>query len=58
MGAGVAIFDYDNDGYLDLFFVNGALLGDPMAPGAAPDKSQPKFWNRLYHNNVTAPSPT
>jgi enediyne biosynthesis protein E4 len=24
MGAGVAMFDYDNDGYQDLFFVNGA----------------------------------
>jgi enediyne biosynthesis protein E4 len=51
MGAGVAMFDYDNDGYLDLFFVNGALLRDPMPRGAAPDKSQPRFWNRLYRNN-------
>jgi len=24
MGAGVALFDYDNDGRLDLFLVNGA----------------------------------
>jgi hypothetical protein len=51
MGAGVAMFDYDNDGYLDLFFVNGALIRDPMPPGVAPDKSQPRFWNRLFHNN-------
>jgi enediyne biosynthesis protein E4 len=51
MGAGVAMFDYDNDGYLDLFFVNGALLRDPMPPGAVPDKSQGRFWNRLYRNN-------
>jgi enediyne biosynthesis protein E4 len=51
MGAGVAMFDYDNDGYLDLFFVNGALIRDPMPRGARPDKSDPRFWNRLYRNN-------
>src|SRR5271165_659646 len=36
---------------MDLFFVNGARLSDPMAPGAKPDKSDPRYWNRLYHNN-------
>ena len=51
MGAGVAMFDYDNDGHLDLFFVNGARIEDPMPRGASPDKSDPRFWNRLYHNN-------
>ncbi len=49
MGGGVAMFDYDNDGRMDLFFTNGALLKDPMPKGALPDKSDPKFWNRLYH---------
>jgi hypothetical protein len=49
MGGGVAIFDYDNDGRMDLFFTNGALLKDPMPKGAVPDKSDPKYWNRLYH---------
>lgn len=39
MGAGVALFDYDNDGRLDIFFVNGASL--PQGP---------KFSNRLYRN--------
>ncbi len=51
MGAGVAMFDYDNDGRLDLFFINGAALQDPMPPAAAPDKTNPRYWNRLYHNN-------
>ena len=51
MGAGVAIFDYDNDGWMDLFFVNGAKLQDPMPRGSSPDKSDPRNWNRLYHNN-------
>jgi hypothetical protein len=51
MGGGVALVDYDNDGRLDAFFTNGAKLEDPMPPGKAPDKSDPRFWNRLYHQN-------
>jgi len=49
MGGGVALFDYDNDGLLDIFFTNGALLRDPMPASGQPDKSDPRFWNRLYH---------
>jgi hypothetical protein len=48
MGGGVALFDYDNDGRLDVFFTNGARLESPMPPGKGPDKSDPRFWNRLY----------
>ena len=48
MGSGVAVFDYDNDGLLDLFFVNGAPLDDPMAKDAIPEKRSPQDWNRLY----------
>jgi hypothetical protein len=51
MGGGVALFDYDNDGRLDIFFTDGAKLDDPMPDGKAPDKSAPKYWNRLYHQN-------
>ena len=49
MGSGVALFDYDNDGRLDLFLVNGAELSDPSQPDAIPAKTGPKYWNRLYH---------
>ena len=52
MGAGVALFDYDNDGRLDVFLVNGAPLADPTAKGTVPEKSGPKYWNRLFHQKV------
>ncbi|HLZ10988.1 MAG TPA: CRTAC1 family protein [Candidatus Acidoferrum sp.] len=49
MGPGVALLDYDNDGRLDIFVVNGAPLSDPTAKGTIPQKTGPKYWNRLYH---------
>jgi len=52
MGAGVALFDYDNDGRLDLFLVNGAPIADPTPKGTIPQKSGPKYWNRLYHQKA------
>jgi len=52
MGAGVALFDYDNDGRLDIFFVNGAPLDDPTPPGTIPKKPGAIFWNRLYHQKA------
>src|SRR5882762_6075830 len=49
MGAGVAMFDCDNVGRLDIFFVNGAQRDDPKPKGAMPVKTGPKYWNRLFH---------
>jgi hypothetical protein len=43
MVGGVAAFDFDNDGYPDLFFANGA-----KQPSL--EKSDPSFYNRLYRN--------
>jgi enediyne biosynthesis protein E4 len=42
-GTGVAIFDYDNDGWPDIFLVNGTRLGT-LPSGPAPS-------NHLYRNN-------
>ncbi len=50
MGGGVALLDADLDGRLDVFFVNGAGLSFPHTEGVEPDKSDPKYWNRLYIN--------
>src|SRR6266536_4073067 len=52
MGSGVALFDYDNDGRLDIFLVNGAPLTDPMPPGSIPQKAGSRYWNRLYHQKA------
>ena len=52
MGSGVALFDCDGDGRLDIFFVNGARIDDPMPKGALPAKDGPKYWNRLYHQKA------
>jgi len=49
MGSGVALFDYDNDGRLDIFLANGAPLSDPTPLGTIPQKTGPKYWNRLFH---------
>jgi hypothetical protein len=49
MGPGVALLDYDNDGRLDIFLVNGAPIGDPTPKGAVPQKTDSQYWNRLYH---------
>lgn len=51
MVGGVGLIDFDGDGWLDIYFVNGAKLEDPMPAGKAPDKSDRRFWNRLYRNN-------
>ena len=51
MTGGVALFDYDNDGWLDVFFVNGAKLKENQTDTEPLEKPGPEFWNRLFRNN-------
>ena len=51
MGSGVALLDYDGDGLLDIYLLNGAKLTPGMVPGSIPEKSTSDYWNRLYRNN-------
>src|SRR5258708_35833650 len=44
MVAGVARLDYNNDGWLGIYVVNGANM-------TTLEKTGPEQWNRLYRNN-------
>src|SRR5258707_4228652 len=43
-GSGLAFFDYDHDGWLDIYFTNGDRLDAHWPPGKAPT-------SKLYKNN-------
>jgi hypothetical protein len=43
-GSGIAFFDYDHDGWLDIYLTNGSRLGEPWPAGQAPT-------SHLYKNN-------
>ncbi len=44
MVGGVGLFDYNNDGLLDIFFTNGAAI-------PSLEKSDSSYFNRLFRNN-------
>jgi enediyne biosynthesis protein E4 len=43
MCGGVAVFDFDNDGKMDIFFTNGARISDLK-------KADSSYYNRLFRN--------
>lgn len=50
MGGGVGIFDYDQDGWMDIFFVNGTNLESATRIEDLFASKKGKFANRLYRN--------
>jgi len=44
MVSGLGLIDYDNDGYLDIYIINGAAIPSLR-------KENPRYYNRLFHNN-------
>jgi enediyne biosynthesis protein E4 len=51
MGPGVALFDYDNDGDLDVYAIQGGTLASRAAAAAA------TYGDRLYRNDLRAGDP-
>src|SRR5262249_38812404 len=51
MPGGVALLDYNNDGWLDIFLVNGGRVNSPMQWPETFDRKNPRYWNRLYRQN-------
>jgi hypothetical protein len=55
MGAGGALFDFDNDGDLDLYLIQGSLMGPDVSLGEAvqPPHHPLPLTDRLYRNDLS-----
>jgi enediyne biosynthesis protein E4 len=51
MAPGVALFDYDNDGDLDVFIVQSGMLGKTPIAAARPQPQNPALKSRLFRND-------
>src|SRR6201993_1575043 len=51
MPGGIALLDYNNDGLLDIFLINGGRVKDPMQIPEDFDRKNARYWNRLYRQN-------
>jgi hypothetical protein len=55
MGGGAALLDYDDDGDLDVYAVQGRMLGAGIGVEKAvfPPRHEPPFSDRLYRNDLS-----
>ncbi len=51
MPGGVALLDYNNDGLLDIFLINGGHVASPILVPEEFDRKNPRYWNRLYRQD-------
>ena len=52
MGSGVALFDFDGDDDLDVYLVQGQMLGDAgVAAATLPPPAEPPLTDRLFRND-------
>jgi hypothetical protein len=51
MPGGIALFDYNNDGLLDIFLMNGGRITEGLRVPENFERSNSRYWNRLYRQN-------